>query len=126
MKIGELAERTGVAPRLLRYYEQQGLITAERAGNGYREYSEDDVATVQRVAGLVRAGMPTRLIRRVLDIEGMESAELVATCTRNLAEQLAAELAEVDARIACLSKSRETLHHFLARTEHSEVLDRTR
>lgn len=122
MKIGELARRTGVAPRLLRYYEQQGLITAQRAENGYREYSEADVAQVERVAGLVRAGMPTRLVRVVLDIEGIASAELAATCTRNLAEQLAAELAEIDGRIACLAKSRETIHRFLTQTQHSSVL----
>lgn len=122
MKIGELARRTGVAPRLLRYYEQQGLITARRADNGYREYSEDDVAQVERVVGLVRAGMPTRLVRVVLDIDGIASAELAATCTRNLAEQLAAELAEIDGRIACLAKSRETIHRFLTQTQHSSVL----
>lgn len=122
MKIGELARRTGVAPRLLRYYEQQGLITAQRAENGYREYSEADVAQVERVAGLVRAGMPTRLVRVVLDIDGIASAELAATCTRNLAEQLAAELAEIDGRIACLAKSRETIHRFLTQTQHSSVL----
>lgn len=122
MKIGELARRTGVAPRLLRYYEQQGLITAQRAENGYREYSEADVAQVERAAGLVRAGMPTRLVRVVLDIDGIASAELAATCTRNLAEQLAAELAEIDGRIACLAKSRETIHRFLTQTQHSSVL----
>ena len=122
MKIGELARRTGVAPRLLRYYEQQGLITARRADNGYREYSEADGAQVERVAGLVRAGMPTRLVRVVLDIDGIASAELAATCTRNLAEQLAAELAEIDGRIACLAKSRETIHRFLTQTQHSSVL----
>lgn len=122
MKIGELARRTGVAPRLLRYYEQQGLITAQRAENGYREYSEADVAQVERVVGLVRAGMPTRLVRVVLDIDGIASAELAATCTRNLAEQLAAELAEIDGRIACLAKSRETIHRFLTQTQHSSVL----
>ena len=122
MRIGELARRTGVAPRLLRYYEQQGLITAQRAENGYREYGEDDVAQVERVAGLVRAGMPTKLVRVVLDIEGIDSAELAATCTRNLAEQLAAELAEIEGRIACLSKSRDTIHRFLTQTQHSAVL----
>lgn len=122
MKIGELARRTGVAPRLLRYYEQQGLITAQRAENGYREYTEDDVAQVERVAGLVRAGMPTKLVRVVLDIEGIASAELAATCTRNLAEQLATELAEINGRIACLSKSRDTIHRFLTQTQHSSVL----
>ncbi|WP_440590039.1 MerR family DNA-binding transcriptional regulator [Mycolicibacterium hodleri] len=36
MKIGELAERTGASRRLLRYYEEQGLITPSRAVNGYR------------------------------------------------------------------------------------------
>lgn len=125
MKIGELARRTGVTPRLLRYYEQQGLIAAQRADNGYREYTEDDVEQVERVAGLVRAGMPTRLVRVILDIEGIASAELAATCTRNLAEQLAAELADIDGRIECLTKSRETIHRFLSRTEHSSVLEPT-
>jgi len=122
MRIGELARRTGVAPRLLRYYEEQGLITAQRAENGYREYSEADVAQVERVAGLVRAGMPTKLVRVVLDIEGIDSAELAATCTRNLAEQLAAELAEIEGRIACLAKSRDTIHRFLTQTRHSSLL----
>ncbi|HLS46334.1 MAG TPA: MerR family DNA-binding transcriptional regulator, partial [Ornithinicoccus sp.] len=36
MKIGDVARRTGVAPRLIRYYEQQGLLAADRAANGYR------------------------------------------------------------------------------------------
>ncbi|MFV2144577.1 MerR family transcriptional regulator [Isoptericola sp. G70] len=63
MKIGEVARRTGVAPRLVRYYEQQGLPTAERAADGYRRYDEADVERVERVAGKVRAGIPTRLVK---------------------------------------------------------------
>lgn len=122
MKIGELSRRTGVAPRLLRYYEQQGLISARRADNGYREYAEEDVACVERVAGLVRAGMPTRLVREILGLEAVGSAELAATCSRNLAEELAAELAGIEDRIACLSKSKETIHRFLEQTRHSAVL----
>ncbi|GAA4432161.1 MerR family transcriptional regulator [Georgenia halophila] len=122
MKIGELSRRTGVAPRLLRYYEQQGLITAGRAENGYREYIEDDVARVQRVASLVRSGVPTRLVRAILDLEGIRSAELAQTCTRSLAEQLATELTELDERIACLTKSRNTIHDFLTSTRHSELV----
>lgn len=122
MKIGELAERTGVAPRLLRYYEQQGLITAGRSANGYRAYGEDDVARVEQVAGLVRSGMPTRLVRVVLDLESVRAPELAATCSRDVAEQLAAELAEIDERIACLTRSRDTIESFLARTHHAEVV----
>ncbi|SEL70597.1 DNA-binding transcriptional regulator, MerR family [Paenibacillus sp. cl141a] len=50
MKIGELAARTGVSIRSLRYYEQQGLLTPVRNENGYREYSmlaEEQVRTIQ-------------------------------------------------------------------------------
>jgi len=123
MKIGELARRTGVAPRLLRYYEQQGLIEAARSENGYRTYTEEDVARVERVALLVRAGMPTRLVRAVLDLEGVRAPELAAVCSRDVAKQLAAELHELDARIGCLARSRETIRSFLASTEHRGLLE---
>ncbi|GAA4287515.1 MerR family transcriptional regulator [Georgenia daeguensis] len=123
MKIGELSRRTGVAPRLLRYYEQQGLIAAARSENGYRSYGEEDVARVERVALLVRSGVPTRLVRAILDLEGVRAPELAAVCTRDVAEKLAVELLELDARISCLTRSRETIRGFLATTEHRELLD---
>ena len=40
MKIGELSERTNVPTRMLRYYEEQGLLSSERRSNGYRDYPE--------------------------------------------------------------------------------------
>ena len=39
MRIGELAQRTGVTTRALRFYEDQGLLTARRSANGYRVYT---------------------------------------------------------------------------------------
>ncbi|MGY1718312.1 MerR family transcriptional regulator [Blastococcus sp. SYSU DS0552] len=122
MRIGELARRTGVAPRLLRYYEQQGLLAAERSDNGYRSYGEEAVARVERVALLVRSGVPTRLVRAILDLEGVRAPEMAEVCSRGLAEKLAAELANLDARIACLSHSRDTIRAFLAATEHRDLL----
>ncbi|WP_442604203.1 MerR family transcriptional regulator [Paenibacillus sp. KN14-4R] len=50
MKIGELAQRTGVSIRSIRYYEQQGLLSPIRQENGYREFSslaEEQVRTIQ-------------------------------------------------------------------------------
>lgn len=122
MRIGELAQRSGVAPRLLRYYEQQGLIQAERAENGYRDYGEEDVARAQRVAAMVRSGIPTRLVRAILDVEVIPTPEGAAQCSRLLAEQLAAELAEIEGRIDCLAKSRDTIRGFLRQTEHKELV----
>ncbi len=43
MKIGDLARETGVSPRLLRYYEEQGLLTSHRVGGGHRRYADDGV-----------------------------------------------------------------------------------
>ena len=69
MKIGELSERTGIPTRMLRYYEQQGLLTSERSANGYRSYDESDVDRATRARGLVQAGLSTRLAKVVLDVE---------------------------------------------------------
>jgi DNA-binding transcriptional MerR regulator len=121
MKIGELASRAGVAPRLVRYYEQQGLLTPQRADNGYRTYGEEDLERVVRVAGLVRAGLPTRLVKVLLDMEET-AATARPTCSRTVAELLAAELVGIEERIACLTRSRDTVREFLVRTEHAALL----
>ncbi|MEL7976121.1 MerR family transcriptional regulator [Isoptericola sp. F-RaC21] len=121
MKIGELARRTGVAPRLVRYYEQQGLLVADRAANGYRTYSDADVERVSRVAGMVRAGIPTRLIKVLLDMEEASAAE-APTCPRTVAEMLADELVGIEDKIACLTRSRDTIRDVLVRTEHAALL----
>src|SRR6476469_5570273 len=121
MKIGELAQRTDVAPRLIRYYEQQGLLRAQRSDNGYRAYTEDDLDRVSRVAGLVQAGLPTRLVKVLLDAEDA-AARHEETCPAAVAEQLADELQGLEARIACLTKSRDTIRDYLARTQHQVLL----
>ena len=116
MKIGEVAARTGVSTRVLRYYEQQGLLAPRRAGNTYREYTEDDVARAQQVALMVRSGLPTRLIKAVLDLEETLARDPAASCPNEVAGLLADELRELDARIACLSRSRATIADYLQRT----------
>ncbi|HYQ69570.1 MerR family transcriptional regulator [Actinophytocola sp.] len=66
MRIGELARRTGVSERSLRYYEEQGLLGPERTPAGYRVYAESDVDVVRHVRMLLEAGLNTRFIRNVL------------------------------------------------------------
>lgn len=125
MKIGELAHRAGVSPRLVRYYEQQDLVSPTRQANGYRSYGEEHVERVQRIAGLVQSGLPTRLVKELLDLEDA-AAEQRPSCPRTVAEMLAHELDGLEERIACLSRSRDTVRDFLARTEHAAVLSERR
>ena len=121
MKIGELAARTGVTTRLVRYYEQQDLLEADRAPNGYRTYTEAHVERVSRVAGLVQAGIPTRLVKVLLDAEDAADRK-DPTCPREVAEQLATELVGVQARIDCLTRSRDAIRGFLTATRNEVLL----
>ena len=117
MRIGELAVRAQVSTRVLRYYEQQGLLAPARSGNTYREYTDDDVARAEQVAAMVRSGLPTRVIKALLELEETERRDATAACPREVADLLATELAEIESRIACLSRSRDTIERALRRTE---------
>ncbi|MEU6366645.1 MerR family transcriptional regulator [Streptomyces sp. NPDC046931] len=57
MRIGELAKATGTTARALRHYEQAGLISSERAPNGYRIYDERAVIRVHNIRYLLAAGL---------------------------------------------------------------------
>jgi DNA-binding transcriptional MerR regulator len=51
MQIGEIAERTGLTQRTLRFYEERGLLQpATRLEGGFRLYTEDDLRRVERIA----------------------------------------------------------------------------
>lgn len=66
MRIGHLAQRTGISQRALRYYEEQHLLRPTRQPSGYREYSEADLQTVRRIRVLLAAGLNTATIAEVL------------------------------------------------------------
>ena len=52
LTISEVSRRSGVAASALRFYEERGLITSERAGSGHRRYSR---AVLRRIAFIVFA-----------------------------------------------------------------------
>ena len=117
MKIGELSERTGVPTRMLRYYEEQALLQPTRGSNGYRSFSEDDIARAATIRGLITSGMTTRLIRVVLDMEARSDGGLPHSCSAEFASMLRAELTKLDDQIACLTKSRKTVKEYLSTAE---------
>ncbi|REJ08552.1 MerR family transcriptional regulator [Microbacterium bovistercoris] len=122
MKIGEVAERAGVSPRLIRYYEQQSLLRPHREPNGYRTYDEGHVELVRRIAGLVQSGLTTRLVKEILALDDAAALQQ-PTCPRTVAEMLATELDGIEERIACLSRSRDAIRDYLARSDHATILE---
>lgn len=108
MRIGELARRTGVSPRSLRYYEAQGLLTPERAPSGYRDYAESDIALVRRVRTLLAAGLSTAQIAQILPCLAELGDALVPTCDE-LVTELTREHTRMGQDIAALETTRARL-----------------
>jgi MerR family redox-sensitive transcriptional activator SoxR len=69
LTIGEVSRRSGVASSALRFYEEQGLISSERAGSGHRRYPR---SVLRRVAFIIFA----QRIGLTLDDIGAELAKL--------------------------------------------------
>lgn len=62
MRIGEVARRSGVSVRALRYYEEQGILSSGRGPGGQREYEEGAVDRVRFFQQLYAAGLSSRRI----------------------------------------------------------------
>lgn len=105
MRIGDLAARTSVGVRLLRYYEEQGLLAPRRTASGQRVYEAGDVETVHRIRRLLAAGLGTRVIRTVLECACGGEGD-VEPCLDPL---LAQELERMDDELARLARHRRAV-----------------
>jgi DNA-binding transcriptional MerR regulator len=119
VRMGEMVARTGVSERLLRYYEDQGLLTPERLASGYREYAESDVDVVARIRTLLAAGLSTATISQVLPCV---TAKLEPRC-EVLIDQLHQERDRITASITALEESRRLLDGVLSTPMVNSVTD---
>ncbi|GEE00508.1 MerR family transcriptional regulator [Gordonia spumicola] len=102
MRIGEFAERAGVTARVLRHYEDEGLLEPSRTSSGYRDYGPEDVGTVARIRLMIEAGLNTATIRQYLDcVESGSDRMSVAMCPalRDRLDEVSARLDDAAARI---------------------------
>lgn len=107
MRIGELARVTGCTPRALRHYEEQGLIAATRAANGYREYDESAVTRVRNIRHLLGAGLTLDDVQVFLPcLDGDVAAAPPSPAGLRVGRE---RLAVLDARIAAQLAVRDRL-----------------
>ena len=52
MRINEAARHAGTSPRMLRYYEAEGLLAPVRRDNGYRDYGAGEVLAARQIVAL--------------------------------------------------------------------------
>lgn len=114
MRIGELSRRTGVSERSLRYYETQGLLTAERTPGGHREYAEGAVDRVVRIQKLYAAGLCSSKIAQLLPCMRDADGGPAATASERLITDLAAERERIDRLIQDLLHTRDVLDEVIS------------
>ena len=108
MNIGAAAHRSGLPPKTIRYYEDIGLMTADRASNGYRNYSVEDVYRLRFVQRFRSLGFSVKECRQLLSLytdRGRASADVKAIATE--------KLGEIDRKIAELTGLRQILGHLV-------------
>jgi DNA-binding transcriptional MerR regulator len=104
MKIGELADKTGMAPSAIRYYEQSGLLPKpERGSNGYRDYAEAAVERLRRIQMAQSLGFSLDAIRSVFSSEEELSKD-------DLLRKLDARLQEIALLMDTLREQQQHLH----------------
>lgn len=112
MKIGELAERTGLARSRIRFYERIGLLKAvERQANGYRSYPDDAVLVLKLITVGQAAGFSLDELRTLLpcDLANWEHGSLLDTLRRKVQdiEALQLQLAQSKAQLVELMQQIE-------------------
>lgn len=111
MKIGELSKRTDVSIRMLRYYEDEGLLQPKRTASGYRDYALVEVQTVERIKLLGAAGMTLGTIKQFLPCVRGEGP-VFEPCDE-LRNVLHEQIHIADQKAAKLAQSRVILKSFL-------------
>ncbi len=105
LRIGEVAERSGVSVRALRYYEEQGLLQPSRSPSGQRLYSDDTPERVAFLLDMYAAGLASRNIAMLLPC--IDTGHTDAEQRRMLQherERIAAQCTKFEAALARLDQ----------------------
>ncbi len=108
--IGQLAERTGVSVRTIRFWSDLGLLSSTRSSGRYRLYDAEAVARLDLIRTLRELGVDVQTVRRVLERQV------------SLADVVRAHIAALDTSISALRLRRAVLRSVAERNSTSEEL----
>ena len=108
LTVGQVAQRSGAAPSALRFYERQGLISADRTASNQRRYRGDVLCRVAMIRVCQQAGLSLAQIRAALaeaipdgHIPGPQQWEQLA---RHLRREVASRISELDRLLGALGR----------------------
>lgn len=106
MNIGDAAQLSGLPAKTIRYYEDIGLVTPRRGGNGYRSFAESDLhklAFIARARALGFSIVDCRTLLGLYEDTSRASGEVKRVARQNL-EQIDAKIADLKSMRATLSQ----------------------
>jgi MerR family copper efflux transcriptional regulator len=116
LTIGEVARRTGISAKTIRFYEDEGLLPSpSRRESGYRVYSEAEIVRLHLVRRLRLLGLDLRSMRSLLQTAFDDDCARFAD---QLVETIGRQRLEVDRRIAELQQLRNDLNDLEAHIQH--------
>lgn len=129
-QIGEVAERTGVTQRTLRFYEEKGLLNPpERMEGGFRLYSQEDIQRIEYIRQLQQLlGFTLADIKEMVEAEELRQ-QIIATFrpdrelparlerTQRIIDALTRQLEVVDHKVEHLQNMQEDLRAKLTRMD---------
>lgn len=119
MRIGEIAERSGVSAKTIRYYEDIGLLPApQRLRSGYRDYGTATLDRLAFIRGAQGVGLSLGEIRGILALRDQGE-----TPCGHVLDLLRTRSNELDRRIAELRVLRGELNRLVARAEGLDPAD---
>ncbi|WNJ94797.1 Zn(2+)-responsive transcriptional regulator [Vibrio ruber] len=98
LKRGELAKEVGVSPETIRYYEQQGLLQANRDDNGYRRFDPGCIDRLKFIQRAQRVGLSLKEIGELLTLEiarGEHTCEEVKAITQAKQQEIQQKIDEL-------------------------------
>jgi MerR family transcriptional regulator, copper efflux regulator len=113
MRIGELARHAGVTTRTVRYYEGLGLLSSRREGSGHRQYEEQALRRLEKIAWLKGMGLTLEEIREVIPLYFGDHTG--ARGRKKMVALLERRLAETEGRIDRLASHRDELRAAIGR-----------
>lgn len=113
MRIGELSKRTGISQRMLRYYEEEGLLHPNRSVSGYREYNQASEAVARHIRNLSEAGIKLSNIKVLLPClleQGTQPRFVGCAAVKATLEE---ELDKLESKLHDLTISRDAIRLYL-------------
>jgi Cu(I)-responsive transcriptional regulator len=114
MNIGEVARRSGLPAKTIRYYEDIGLVTPQRTANGYRAFRDSDIHKLAFLGRARALGFTIEDCRTLLAL--WEDRNRASADVRRVA---VGHLDRIEEKIASLETMRDTLRD-LVRTCHGD------